>query len=78
MTNEEKAKEIGRKWYNDGANEVAYRSALQAAMWKDEELKNHEQSLLWTFESILDKIVVDKESYNTALKEFKSHLINKL
>jgi len=38
MTNEEKAKEIGQKWYNDGANEVAFRSALQMAKWKDEQM----------------------------------------
>lgn len=36
MTNEEKAKEIGRKWYNDDAPLVAYRSALQMAKWKDD------------------------------------------
>lgn len=38
MTNEEKAKEIGRKWYNDDAPLVAYRSALQMAKWKDKQL----------------------------------------
>lgn len=38
MTNEEKAKEIGREWYNDDAPLVAYRSALQMAKWKEEQM----------------------------------------
>ena len=37
MTNEEKAKEIGRKFYYDGANDTAYRAALQMAIQKDSE-----------------------------------------
>lgn len=32
---EEFAKEIGRKWYNDGHESVAYASARQGALWAD-------------------------------------------
>lgn len=32
---EEFAKEIGRKWYNDGHERVAYASARQGALWAD-------------------------------------------
>lgn len=39
MTNDEKAKEIGRKWYYDNtdSNGAAYRAALQMAAWKDKQ-----------------------------------------
>ena len=40
------------------------------------ELKNHEQSLLWTVESILDGLCVEGEAREIALNDFKSHLIN--
>lgn len=40
-------------------------------------LKAHEQALLWYFQSILDEIVTDPETYKTALEKFKSELINK-
>lgn len=75
MTNEEKALEL----CNDPKNDYKSTADLCVMManWKDEQLKNHEQSLLWTFESILDKIVPDGESYNIAINEFKNQLINK-
>lgn len=40
MTNEEKAKEIGQKFYFDtmNSNEAAYKGALQMAQWKDSQL----------------------------------------
>ena len=47
------------------------------ATYTEEEIHNHEQSLLWTFRHILDKIVSDKESYDIAVKEFKEQLIFK-
>lgn len=47
------------------------------ATYTEEEIHNHEQSLLWTFRHILDKIVPDKESYDIAVKEFKEQLIFK-
>ena len=36
---EEFAKEVGRKWYNDGHESVAYASARQGALWADENPK---------------------------------------
>lgn len=53
-----------------------YHAALKAANQKDEDLRNHEQSLLWAVESILDNFCFDPEAYNNAINDFKSHLIN--
>lgn len=53
-----------------------YDAALKAANQKDVDLRNHEQSLLWTVESILDNLCLDTEAYNNAINDFKSHLIN--
>ena len=49
MTNEEKAKEIGRMWYYDNAqpNDAAYRGAVQMGIWKDEQEIEFLQSLLF-------------------------------
>lgn len=66
----------GNKYNSTIVENAMYDAALRAANQKDEELKRHEQSLLWTVESILDTICVDSESYNNALNDFKSHLIN--
>ena len=55
---------------------AAYEAALLACKHKDEELKRHEQSLLWTIESILDGLCVEGEAREIALQEFKDHLIN--
>lgn len=41
------------------------------------EIKNQEQTLLWTFYSILDNLAVEGEARDIAIKEFKEHLINK-
>lgn len=41
------------------------------------QLKNQEQSLLWTFYSILDKLAIEGEARDIAIEEFKDHLINK-
>lgn len=35
ISNEQKSKEIARKWYHDKAPDTAYRAALQMANWKD-------------------------------------------
>jgi len=51
-------------------------AALLACRHKDEEMKRHEQSLLWTVESILDGLCVEGEARAIALQEFKDHLIN--
>lgn len=41
------------------------------------QLKNQEQTLLWTLYSILDKLSIEGEARDIAIKEFKEHLINK-
>ena len=48
MTNEDKAKEIGRKWYYDNAqpNDAAYRGAIQMAIWKDSQFGEEKKELL--------------------------------
>lgn len=71
MNNEDIAKLVSEK------NKDTYNAVMKALGQKDDELKRHEQSLLWTFESILDYLCTDAESYNTALNDFKEHLINK-
>lgn len=38
---EEFAKEIGRKWYNDGHESAAYASARQGALWVDDNPKSN-------------------------------------
>lgn len=41
---------------------------------KDIDLKNQEQSLLWTLYSILDGLAVEGEAREYAINEFKKHL----
>lgn len=41
---------------------------------KDIDLKNQEQSLLWTLYSILDGLAVEGEARDYAINEFKKHL----
>lgn len=41
------------------------------------QLKNQEQTLLWTLYSILDMIAIEGEARDIAIREFKEHLINK-
>lgn len=43
---------------------------------KNAELRNHEQSLLYTLYSILDGLAVEGEARDIAIEEFKKHLIN--
>ena len=38
-------------------------------------IKTHEQNILETFEHLLDKIVIDKNIYQSLVKEFKECLI---
>lgn len=47
------------------------------ADFKNLQIKNQEQSLLWTLYSILDNLAVEGEARDIAIKEFKEHLINK-
>lgn len=80
MTNEEAAKKLAdaNRCIGLTCEQCRYRVAIEMAEWKDKQIKNHEQSLLWIVESILDKIVPDEESYNIAINEFKRQLINEL
>lgn len=86
-TNIEKAKEIADCYchtrcsiYNDKSKRFestyneCYTSALKMAEHKDIELKNTEQSLLWTLYSILDNLAVEGEAREYAINEFKKHL----
>lgn len=38
-------------------------------------IKTHEQNILWTFEHLFDKIVMDKNVYQPLVEEFKQCLI---
>jgi hypothetical protein len=38
-------------------------------------IKTHEQNILWTFEHLLDKIVIDKNTYQPLVEDFKQCLI---
>lgn len=86
-TNIEKAKEIADCYCytkyllpNDKSKrfessfEECYASALKMAEYKDIELKNQEQSLLWTLYSILDNLAAEGEAREHAINEFKEHL----
>ena len=78
MTNEEKAREISQqRSYNRNLQIAVYEDMLQMANWKDEQLKEHEQSLLYTVESMLDRLNIEGEARKIALNEFKEHLIFK-
>jgi len=52
--------------------------AKKMADTKDEELRKHEQAILWKFENILGKIVLDNESFTNITNDFKQVLINEL
>lgn len=41
------------------------------------QIKNQEQTLLWTLYTILDELAVEGEAREIAIKQFKEHLINK-
>lgn len=51
--------------------------AVIMAAFKNNQFRNQEQSLLWTLYSILDKLAIEGEARDIAIKEFKEHLINK-
>ena len=70
MKNEDIAKVFSNK------DKETYEEVMKALAQKDEEIKRHEQSLLWTFESIIDNLVTDSEAYKIAMDDFKSKLIN--
>lgn len=43
----------------------------------DEAIRNREQELLWTFYHIMDILMIEGESRDIAIEEFKKELINK-
>ena len=51
MSNEEKAKDIARKWYHDNAPDTAYRAAIQMAIWKDQQMINKAREWLMELEN---------------------------
>lgn len=60
----------------DEHNGYCFVAAKRMAIYKNEELRNHEQSLLWTMESILDGLCVEGEAREIAMNDFKEHLEN--
>ena len=52
-------------------------AAIIMATFKNNQFRNQEQTLLWTLYSILDKLAIEGEARDIAIKEFKEHLINK-
>ena len=80
-TNEQKASEIVIKIQNsssldyDGRRaKYMYDSAMEMAKWKEEQFKNQEQTLLWTVEHILDRLCIEGEAREIAIKEFTNDL----
>lgn len=65
------SKNYGRQNYED-----VMRCMKQMITCKKSELRNHEQTLLYTLYSILDGLAVEGEARDIAIKEFKEHLIN--
>lgn len=78
MNDLEKARDIAKDYSSVElpTHMIIEESCLEMAKWKNEQVKLHEQSLLWCVQSILDNLVIDQESYDIALEEFKSHLTN--
>ena len=78
--NEFKVKNIGIKSQNLGGYNYDKRSveygARKMAEVNDAEMKRHEQSILWKFENILGKLVLDTESFTNITNDFKEVLIN--
>lgn len=54
---------------------VEYGARKMAEKYKNR-MKEHEQEILWKFEQILGKIVVDSDSFNNISKDFQKCLIN--
>lgn len=71
MTNEEKAKEIGRKWYFDNmqSNEAAYRGAFMMAEWKDSQYAEEKKELVG-----LVNMLPTNENNQTIIEDLKSML----
>jgi hypothetical protein len=61
--------------YNYDRMSVEYGARKMAEMNKIE-MRKHEQSILWKFEHILGKLVLDPDSFLNITDEFKKVLIN--
>ena len=70
MKNEDIAKVVSKK------NKETYEAVMKALTQKDEEIKRHEQRLLWAFVSIISDVGCSDESYAIAYDDFKKKLIN--
>lgn len=70
MKNEDIAKVVSNK------DKETYWAVMKALAQKDEEIKRHEQELLWKFASILNDVGCSDEAYYTAYDDFKKKLIN--
>lgn len=51
--------------------------AIIMATFKNNQFRNQEQSLLLTLYAILDKLAIEGEARDIAIRDFKEHLINK-
>lgn len=81
MTNEEKALSIANlkkisetDTYENPFKVAIYERCLNMAEWKDEQFKNQEQTLLWTVEHILDRLCIEGEAREIAIREFTNDL----
>ena len=77
--NEEKAKEIGRKWYFDNtqSNEAAYKGALMMAKWKDQQFQEFIDSLGVTVSNLYEENKMrrsDDSCGSTMLKRYNDEI----
>jgi len=82
-----KAKELCQEYLPDNMKNIWARenivakcvesAIMEITQYKDTELRNQEQSLLWTFYYILDILDIEGVMRDCAIKIFKRHLINK-
>ena len=93
MTNEEKAKELGKKYarqYHHNkypefssnsefvfSNEEIEKACNEMAEWKEKQLKEQEKRLLDVFETVVNLSTSTQEGYNLAMTLFRNELINK-
>lgn len=82
MINRTKIRDIGLRSqfmsnYKYDRISVEY-GARQMVDLAKQELKNHEQEILWKFENILGKLVLDHNSFENITNDFKKVLVNEL
>lgn len=78
---EEKAKEIGRKWYYDNAqpNDAAYRGAIQMAKWMQEKLNGIIMDIFNDSSSVSVNVFNDmsKQAEINVLNEISTKMLDK-